>query len=79
MKILNIIDGWKAFFFKENNYIAKLRAEECKKCPEAGVGKFEIILKDEVEEIQGLKCDACGCPLSAKLRSKKEKCPLKKW
>lgn len=79
MKILNIIQGWKAYLLEEENELAKERATECKKCEFAVVGTFETILKDTIEEIQGLKCKRCGCPLCAKLRSKNETCPENKW
>jgi len=78
--ITNIIDGWKSYLKKERIDFAKARAEHCKKCHSAIIGTYETLLPDySIKEIQGLKCKECGCPLSTKLRSKNEKCPLGNW
>ena len=64
-KLNEIIDGWGKFFVKEPNTekIAMERAEVCSSC------------EHNVINI----CDQCGCPLAAKTRSKKSKCPKNKW
>jgi len=79
MKIQNIIQGWTAYLLNEKFALAKARAKFCQDCKFAIIGKYEQILNDEIKEIQGLKCSVCGCPLSPKLRAKKERCPLNKW
>lgn len=79
-RVYNIKNGWKNYLKSENNQLAKQRAKHCKKCPFAVVGMLERFLPDySIEEIQGLKCNKCGCPLSAKLRSENEKCPIGNW
>ena len=78
-KIKSIASGWTSLLLDLNTPLAKKRAEFCKVCQFAEFGKFESFINDELTEIQGMKCGLCKCPLSAKLRSKKEICPVKKW
>lgn len=78
-KVFNIINGWKNLFLLLETDLAKERARSCTSCDEARSGTFEKFIGDQIIEIQGLKCRKCGCPLSAKLRSVNEKCPLNKW
>lgn len=80
-KLESIKSGWIniAFLSPTVETVAKKRAEICSDC-EFSVKSFWLsALGDKLEEIQGLKCDQCGCPISAKIRSIKEFCPLKKW
>lgn len=80
MKIVNIAQGWNLYLNDENNTLAKGRSEKCQECPDAIVGTFEKFMPDKtLKQIQGLKCDVCKCPLSAKLRSPNETCPKGKW
>lgn len=80
MKAMNIINGWKNLFWNLETELAKQRADHCTKCEFAKMGTWNKIIADsKIIEIEGLKCTKCGCPLSAKLRSKKEICPIKKW
>lgn len=58
--------------------IAKGRAGTCATCPEATTGKLLVFIKDNLKEIEGTYCKACGCPLSAKVRSN-DTCPKNKW
>ena len=79
--LLNIIYGWKNVAFK-NEEVEKLalsRAKICDTCEHAVEGSIEVIEKTELKIIQKLKCKLCQCPLSAKTRSKKEKCDKNKW
>lgn len=79
-QISNIINGWKSYLKNENNSLAIERSKICEKCPEAMIGTYENFMPDEtLKNVKGLKCNQCGCPLSAKLRSTKEKCPIGKW
>lgn len=80
-KLNSILTGWKNYIFenKEIESMAKARAIECAKCENAVWGLVPQMFEDEIEEIKGLKCDWCECPLSAKLRSPTEVCPLDKW
>ena len=64
-KIAEIIDGWKHYIFRDDSIeaLARERTEICRVCP----------------ELRGLKCGVCGCLISAKVRSRKSKCPINKW
>lgn len=78
--ISNISKGWGHYFKGKVSSLEKERAKECEQCPEAIVGTYEKFMPDKsLKEIQGLKCNICKCPLSTKLRSKNENCPLEKW
>lgn len=80
--IKDIINGWKNYLVDDPviDAIAKQRAKVCEVCPEAKKGKFTAVLKDyKQHEIEGKYCGVCKCPLSAKVRSENEKCPLEKW
>ncbi len=76
-KLKRIAEGWKNFIFTSPSVeaLAKGRAEICASCPFAIEGKWLQNLGDEIIEIEGLKCEICNCPLSAKTRSIKEECP----
>jgi len=80
-KMANILNGWKNFISKSEviEVIAVERATICIDCPEMSEGKLLAMIKDDLTEIQGHYCNICSCPLSAKIRSEKEFCPLKKW
>ena len=79
-QISNILEGWGRYLKGSASELEKKRAEICKACPKAVIGSYEQLLPDfELKTVQGLKCDICKCPLSTKLRSKNETCPLNKW
>lgn len=78
----NIIDGFSnlAFPNEEVEKIATARAEICAACPSAvKMGVYSVIADNRTKVIQGMKCDECGCNLSAKVRSINDTCPLRKW
>lgn len=80
--IKDILNGWKNYLVDDpvTEDLAKERAKICAGCPSAKKGKFTAVLKDyKIKEIEGRYCGECLCPLSAKVRSKNEKCPLGKW
>lgn len=82
VQIFKIIQAWSTYLKNETSDIAVERSKHCVDCPEAVVGTFEKFMPDKtLQEIEGLKCNICKCPLSTKLRSEdaSEKCPLKKW
>jgi len=81
VRISNILNGWKNYFIEDEvaEKIAEERAQFCAKCPFAIEKKLLIFVKDDLEEIEGMACARCDCPLSAKLRSANEKCPEKLW
>lgn len=75
-----ILSGWKNYLSKSEvtETIARQRAAICSECPHARQGKVLTFVKDSLKEVQGAYCNACGCPLSAKVRSK-DICPKHKW
>lgn len=77
---IKILEGWKNYMDKSEvvEAIAEKRAAMCASCPFAKQGKLLTFVKDTLTEVQGLYCDQCGCPLSAKIRSS-DVCPLDKW
>ncbi len=80
--VIHIINGWKNYTFPSDEVekIAKERANICSKCDSAAHGTYEKLMPDwSIKEVQGLKCNKCGCPLSTKIRSIEENCPLNKW
>ena len=80
-KVSKILDGWQNFMVKSEvtEDLARQRALHCLKCDELKKGGILSMLKDSFVEIQGYKCGICQCPLSAKLRSINETCPINKW
>lgn len=78
-KLQRIINGWSNYISNENGE-AESRAEVCSKCEHAIYGSYSKLMPDySLTNIQGMKCNKCGCPLSTKLRAKEEECPLNKW
>jgi len=78
----NIIAGFAglAFANEKTEVLAKRRAEICAQCPSAiSTGLYTMIADSRTAKIQGMKCNECGCSLSAKVRSAKDYCPLGKW
>ena len=65
-KFNEIISGWKNYMFKseEIEKIAKDRLLICLEC--------EKFTKRNT-------CSKCGCYIPAKVRSERNRCPLKKW
>lgn len=80
-KINNILNGWHNLLIKDEvvEKVAEARAEICVKCPFAVHKTLLIFVKDDFKEIEGMACERCNCPLSAKLRSVNEKCPEDLW
>lgn len=77
-----IVQGWKNVTFPSETFekLATERAKICSACPHANTEfKFKKFTpkKEKVEEIKGLGCDICGCPLSSKVRQVMTKCPDK--
>jgi hypothetical protein len=81
MQISNILNGWQNFLAKSEvtESLAEHRAVNCLVCPYLKKGKLLAFIKDDLKEIEGHYCDLCKCPLSAKIRSKNETCPLGEW
>lgn len=83
ISIKNIVNGWENYLNPEDATTeekAKERAEFCAKCEHAKKGLILTMLPDGLKNIKGRYCGLCGgCPLSAKVRSKDEKCDLGLW
>lgn len=82
IKLANIVAGFGnlAFPNPEVEVIAMKRAEVCAECPNAvPSGIYNVIADNKTKQIQGMKCDMCGCALSAKVRSVNDTCPRGKW
>lgn len=79
----NIIAGWANLAFPSERVekIAMQRAEICAKCPFAVMmnGTHTITVDGKSTNVRGMKCDKCGCPLSAKIRALEDRCPIGKW
>jgi hypothetical protein len=80
-KFGNIVQGWGNYVFPRRSVerLAKARAEICSKCPHAVKGKHEVIRDGRIESLSAMMCKICVCPLSAKLRSPQERCPIGNW
>ena len=82
-KASNIIEGFTnlAIADPKIEMLAKLRARICGECPEAiSIGIVNSVsLNNETKQINGMKCNKCGCLLNAKVRSTSDYCPLGKW
>ena len=86
MNISNILNGWQNFLSKSEvtEQLAKERAEQCDKCEHANYSStLEAFINDDLVQVKGFVCMMCDsyikCPLSAKIRSINESCPIQKW
>ena len=79
----NIVDGWMNLMISDpvTEELATKRAAICAACPfaEMSTGIHTIVVDKKTKNIRGTKCGKCGCPLSAKVRSKNDRCPIGKW
>lgn len=69
MNVTAIFEGWVNYITQPSSIkeIAEKRGEHCVTCPfRKEMGKLQI-------------CGKCGCPLAAKLMSKKSYCPIGLW
>lgn len=86
-KLNHIISGWKNVVFKNKDVeeLAIVRAKICSECPHANPNyPFKKFLPEEggkTKIIEGMGCNLCGCPLSAKVRAVLDSCPdnPKRW
>lgn len=80
-----IAEGWTNFVFQSESVkeLAEVRAKICSTCTHAKEMVLPITGMDSIKEARSIKCDKCGCPVSAKVRVINEECPLpepdKKW
>jgi hypothetical protein len=79
----NIIAGWANLAFTDPKVeeLARKRADICASCPFATLvgGLHTIVVDNKTTQVRGLKCSKCGCPLSAKIRSPHDSCPIGLW
>lgn len=82
-KLQHIVNGWTNLIIEDPvaEEIALRRASICASCPFAEeVGGLSMIAVDNrTKQIRGMKCGKCGCPLSAKVRSLNDHCPIGQW
>lgn len=85
-KLGNILNGWQNFIAKSEvtELEAVERAKHCIDCKHKAFSKtLKAFVQDDLVQIEGYVCMKCEssikCPLSAKLRSENETCPLSKW
>lgn len=76
-KLEKIYDGWKNVVFPSEavEKIAKGRAAICSTCPNAKESFFLQAIGKVLTRVNSVKCNLCGCPISAKTRSVGEHCP----
>ena len=81
LEISNILDGWRNFMDKTEvkEKLALQRAKKCLNCTHNKKGILTAFIKDSIKEVEGNYCNLCKCPLSAKIRSINEKCPINEW
>lgn len=79
-KLSNIITGWANVIFENEDIeaMAKKKAMVCSTCINAEWSLIASLVNDRIEEIKGLKCGLCGCPIGALIRSN-EICKANKW
>lgn len=79
----NIVKGWINLMIHNSvsEEVAMTRANICAKCPlaEFSSGVHTVVVDRKTTHVRGMVCKGCGCPLSAKIRSPYEFCPLAKW
>ncbi|WP_228853251.1 hypothetical protein [Aegicerativicinus sediminis] len=83
--IKDILNGWTNYLHIKGHKTlvleeAKKRAKICVDCPHIRYGKHAAVLPEaQIGEIQGHYCNDCKCPISVKVRSVNDTCPLGKW
>lgn len=80
-KLQSILTGWVNLIFDNEDVrlMAIERAKHCAECDNAQDGWVPELINDKIEDVKGMVCDKCNCPLSAKIRSPYEKCPIDLW
>jgi len=77
-KIKTIANAWSEVLKGNTTEEHKRRASICGNCSSAIHKKYLEFFEEKLTEAKGMICNECGCPLSAKIRSK-EKCPKNYW
>lgn len=77
--INSIVKGWTSVLKGKTTEEHKRRADICNTCENAVYKKYLDFIDDDLKEVKGFVCEACGgCPLIAKIRSN-DNCPVDKW
>lgn len=82
IKLKAILKGWENYIFTDPEIEAKAkeRAKICAGCPMAKMGTYQKLMPDySLQDVKGMKCNMCDCPLSTLLRQDEKKCELNKW
>jgi len=82
INIKAIIEGWGNYIFpnEKKEIEAKRRAAICASCPHAKRHIYKKLMPDySLQEVEGMICEVCGCPLSTLLRQDEKGCELGKW
>lgn len=82
INIKAIIEGWGNYIFPNEGIEteAKRRAAICAACPHSKQRIYKKLMPDySLQEVEGMICEVCGCPLSTLLRQDEKGCELDKW
>lgn len=84
--LIRILQGWFYYFFRtpRTENLASKRILFCLNCKHmkwySGYDKWQQQEFNTPINPNKVYCSKCsGCPISKKIRSPKEKCPIKKW
>lgn len=55
------------------------RSEICKTCDFAKESKYLEFINGQIEDVKGLYCNQCKCPLISKIKTTNPKHVCKKW
>jgi len=69
--VLAIMEGWMNVIKKDTPEIKEMATHRTSICIEC-----EHLRRDG---LRPARCGKCGCPIIAKARSKRSKCPARKW
>ena len=78
VQISKIVKAWIKVFEGSVTEEHKRRAFICHGCEFAKHNKYLDFINDDMEEVKGMICSVCKCPLIAKIRSE-DSCPENKW
>lgn len=86
MFLIRIIQGWYYYFIRNKKVedVAATRIPICLACPHSKFYSWEDKWKHtdlgHTKKPDDVYCSKClRCPISKKVRSPKEKCPIGKW
>jgi hypothetical protein len=77
-QISKIVKAWWKVVEGATTEEQKKRAKICSGCKLAEHKKYLDWINDDLNEVNGMVCGLCNCPLVAKIRSN-DKCPKSLW